>query len=600
MERLSLKLSQRLPLFLLNNTRMGYVSRAHKFFRAFEYSVSAASIALAGTVIFAFALPLGAAFLPLVTSFAPLAKSVESLSMGGTHMLRIALYTLSIALLSTVVACAVGVCAAFFTANRLFFGRRFLLSLSAVPLCVPPLVIALGFVSVFGVNGIFNKAIAASFHVEPLTFLYSPLGIIIAQGFYNFPLVMLIVSNAWQELGRTELDAARLLGAHEARIFFTVTVHKLSPSIAASCIPVFLYCFFSFMMVLLFGAPGSATLEVEIYRAAKVTLDYKAAAMLALIETCCAMAVVIVYSVLKKSAGAQNVQNAPATTNAPMVHEPNTQTKHAAPFALSGNETRVKIAGARYQSTASKCMELAGALFLGAAILLFFIFPLVGIAAGAVSSSSMGALSAKGAPRAPLFFSHGFRTALRGTCIAAPCTAALCVTSATVYAVFLRMNKRLSCSLALQIIPLVPLAVSSVVVGYGLTAVVTRASVFSLVLAQSSLAWPLAFRIVHAALQAVPQEAVDASLLLSTARIDTTFRILLPSIKRSIASAFCFCFAASAGDATLPLVLAVSKFDTLALYTYRLASSYRFAEACACGMLLCVLCMVLLWATRTE
>lgn len=589
MKKLSLKLLQKLSPSFLNEVHITQASRGHTFFRVFEYSVSVASFTLAVTVICAFVLPLGAAFLPLITDFAPFAKNAAAFAMGGTHIFNTAAYTLVVALASTAVALVVGIAAAFFTANRSFFGRRFLLSLSAVPLCVPPLVIALGFVSVFGVNGIFNKAIAASFHAEPLTCLYSPLGIIIAQGFYNFPLVMLIVSNAWQKIGRTEIDAARLLGANEMRIFFTVTVHKLSSAIAASCIPVFLYCFFSFMIVLLFGAPGSSTLEVEIYRAAKITLDYKTAATLAFIETCCAMLVVIAYSVAKKSTRAQNASSTQNTPN-----------KKNAPFATSGKTAYVKIAGALYQSRLSKCAERTGAIFFGATILLFFIFPLMGIAAGALSANSIGTFFAKHAPFAPPFFSQGLRAALLGTCVVSPCTATLCVVSATIYAVFLRMNKHLSHALALQIIPLMPLAVSSVVIGYGLTSVVKYASVFLLVIAQSSLAWPLAFRIVHAALQAVPQEAIDASLLLSTARIDTVFRIMLPSVKRSIASAFCFCFAASAGDAALPLVLAVPKFDTLALYTYRLASSYRFAEACACGMLLCVLCMTLLWITRKE
>jgi thiamine transport system permease protein len=47
----------------------------------------------------------------------------------------------------------------------------------------------------------------------------------------------------------------------------------------------------------------------------------------------------------------------------------------------------------------------------------------------------------------------------------------------------------------------------------------------------------------------------------------------------------------SAGDATLPLVLALQKFDTLSLFTYRLAGSYRFPEACASGLVLGLICM---------
>ena len=55
-------------------------------------------------------------------------------------------------------------------------------------------------------------------------------------------------------------------------------------------------------------------------------------------------------------------------------------------------------------------------------------------------------------------------------------------------------------------------------------------------------------------------------------------------------SAICFCFAVSAGDTTLPLVLAIPHFDTLSLFTYRLAGAYRFNEACASGVILGIIC----------
>ena len=104
-------------------------------------------------------------------------------------------YTLITALLSTALAVVVGSVAAYFTAQRKFFGRNLLLSTSAVPLCVPPLVVALGFVSFFGVNGAFNHL----FHSNK-AFLYTTAGVIIAQGFYNFPYVLGILNDAIENL----------------------------------------------------------------------------------------------------------------------------------------------------------------------------------------------------------------------------------------------------------------------------------------------------------------------------------------------------------------------------------------------------------------
>ncbi|MBP5696324.1 MAG: iron ABC transporter permease, partial [Treponema sp.] len=60
-------------------------------------------------------------------------------------------------------------------------------------------------------------------------------------------------------------------------------------------------------------------------------------------------------------------------------------------------------------------------------------------------------------------------------------------------------------------------------------------------------------------------------------------------------------FAVSLGDATLPLVLAIPNFSTLALYTYRLAGAFRFNQACACAVLMIILSMLpLVGAARAS
>ena len=206
-------------------------------------------------------------------------------------MFKIYFYTLEIALLSTLVAAAVGIPLAYFTARRHFFGRRLILSFSAVSLCVPSLIVTLGYVSFWGMNGTVNRAFGTHF-----SFLYSTLGIVIAQGFYNVPFIAGIVSEAWERLPREQENAARLLGAGEARILQTVTLRQLAGAIGAACIPVFLFCYFSFMIVLLFSPVGRSTLEVEIYHSIRTTLDVGSGAKLALLETATAFAVVLAYS----------------------------------------------------------------------------------------------------------------------------------------------------------------------------------------------------------------------------------------------------------------------------------------------------------------
>jgi thiamine transport system permease protein len=519
-----------------------------------EYVTATCAVILTAAICAAFLLPLGAAFLPLF-------GGKNSVSFHIVNLFRITAYTFKIALGSTLIAAAVGIPAAFFTANRAFPGRKFLLSLSAVPFCIPPLIIALGFVSIFGMNGALNFILIKILHLksQPFTFLYSTAGVVTAQGFYNFPLVMFIVSAAWEQLPADERNAARMLGAGESRIFFTVTIHQLSPAIAAACIPVFLYCFFSFMIVLLFGNIGGATLEIEIYQAARTTLDFKTASALALIETACAMAAIFLYSKIKPAYAAGS---------------------SAADYTYD----RTKIGHSLYEGRITKIIEYCACALLAAVIVLFFICPLLGIFAGSTTGKDGINVFVK------IINSEGFRHALCGTLITAPLSALLCVVTAFVYACILRTKDPAGQNTILQTLPMLPMAVSSVVMGYGMTLFLHRGTVSALIAAQAALAWPLAFRQIYASLCSIPQDTLDAARLLSDIPLDTVFRIMLPSCRYSIISAFSFCFAVGMGDTTLPLVLSVPRFDTLALYTYRLASSYRFAASCACGTILCVLC----------
>ena len=126
------------------------------------------AVALAGGIlllclVLAFALPLVHSFLPLMDGGGGggIAGSGGFSLVFSSRVLRVAFRTLVLALLSTLLALVIGIPAAFFTATRTFPGRRLLLSLSAVPLCVPPLLVALGYVMFWGMQGVANDVAQA-------------------------------------------------------------------------------------------------------------------------------------------------------------------------------------------------------------------------------------------------------------------------------------------------------------------------------------------------------------------------------------------------------------------------------------------------------
>ena len=145
--------------------------------------------------------------------------------------------------------------------------------------------------------------------------------------------------------------------------------------------------------------------------------------------------------------------------------------------------------------------------------------------------------------------------------------------------------------MAKNALPLMPLAVSSVILGFGWSLAAPRGNRAALVLAEAAIAWPFAWAQLSSALDRIPEsiEPELAASSLSPNRLDRAFRVLVPLSGRGILSGAGFVFAISAGDATLPLVLSLRNFENLPLLLFRLAGSYRFSEACACAVLLALL-----------
>lgn len=525
------------------------------FRQTLQIAVTIAAVCISICVLISFVAPLAAAISPLLGGTHT--NTSDALTIGALG--RIILFTFEQSLASTLLAVLVGIPAAFLTARRNFWGRKLLLSTASVPLCIPALIVALGYVSTFGMAGYLNKLLMSLFSLKhpPLTFLYSFWGIVIAQGFYNFPLIMATVGDTWSTLPPEQAENARLLGASEVRVFRTITLYQLLPAIVSACIPVFLYCFFSFMIVLLFGATGCTTLEVAVYHSARSTLDFSSASLLAIIETLCALGTVFAYSAL--------------------------EAKSSRSKGISFN--------AEYQvRTPLSSKELFPAVIFLFIIVLFFATPLAAIAISSFSTRRFGSMTFSLSVWRSLFSLAGFLPAVRTTLVTALAVSVLCTVTAFVYAVFLRTVDPYSQHPLLRTIPLLPMAVSSVVMGLGMTILVRRGTPLTLILAETALSWPFAFRQLYIPLAKIPDNVLSAADLLSPHRLDTLFRVCIPYSYKGIVSSLGFCFALSAGDATLPLILAIPRFDTLALFTYRLAGSHRFSEASAAGLVLGLLC----------
>ena len=528
-----------------------------------------AAVCLAG-ILLSFIVPAIVSILPVFTDFTATSVAVTTSLNTGKRIVSALRFTITEALLSSCMAVVIGLPAGFLVARRRFPGRRFLLALSGVPLCIPPVVIALAFVLFYGRQGILNTFLMRLTGVPepPVTFLYSLAGVVIAHGFYNFPVVLRTVSQVWERLPEEEEEAAVLLGAGRLRIFRTITLPRLSGAILASAVLVFLYCFFSFIIVMLFGGIGGTTLEVELYQAARSSMNFHMAGLIALTETVAALGIVVLYVYVQKILSSGTA-------------------------GLETTRQRIPVQGAGESISVS--LYLIG-------ILIFFIGPLVSILIRSFTITGSG-LYAKGfrfsiSPWVTLFKRRSFFSAFGNTLLTGFLTAIVSTSGALFFALVQNSDfspKRMHTKNRIlrfvsHILPLAPLAVSSVILGFGWTLLVPRGTILVLVLAQSAMAWPFAWTQIRTALDRIPSNVEDAARLLSSDRTDICFRVRIPLALRGIFSGAALVFAISAGDASLPLVLSLGRYENLALRLYRLVGSYRFSEACACAVVLALLC----------
>lgn len=500
-------------------------------------------------------------FLPLILSFVPLFSSrfdfshitgIKS-SFDFSQIFRIAAFTVSQAFFSSALACAVGFAAAYFCARKNFRGRKFLMALSSVPLCVPAIIVALSFIIFFGNNGILNSFLKSLLTQDepPVNFVFSMTGVIIIHGFYNFPLAMKTISQVWERLSENEPNAALLLGASKFRIFKTITFPALLNSIAVSFLLIFLFCFFSFIIILLFGGLALTTLEVELYKAARTKLDMNLAAKIALTEISAALILIFIYSKLQKKMRVQNEN-------------------------LKGRRERSAIKGFGQK------IFFSFTIFI---IILFLIAPLFSIFLHSTYNVNYTSIFNKFfyfKAWKNILLSRTFWTALWTSIKIGVLTAIVSLIASLFFAyitVFYNLRK-------IYAVPYLPLAVSSIMLGFGWLLLRPNGTELILIFAQSSLAWPFAWTQIQTSLLRIPQNIINAAVLLSPDKKTAFFKVIVPMCKKGIFSALAFVFAISAGDASLPIVLNIPRFNNLALLIFDYASSYRFVESSAVAVVL--------------
>ncbi|TXT42493.1 MAG: thiamine transport system permease protein [Spirochaetes bacterium] len=479
-------------------------------------------------------------------------------------------FTLAQAGFSTLFALLLGLPGAYLVAKFSFPGRKLFLSLAAVPFCLPPLLVVLAFILYYGKTGWFSSlsTILGIPKLEYSGILYTFWGLVLVHAFYNFPLVIQNLGSLWSRLPSSRVSAARTMGASPVKAFFVGTLPYLLPALLQSASLIFLFCFFSFTIVLVFGGLAGSTLEVGIYRALRFSNDRSTALALAILQTFVALACVGSFAFFSiRSFNKSKGFGAPQERGRPGL---------AAGFSIL--------------------------IYMGF-ILVFFLGPLASLAVEAFTlrDSRLGAARFGFGNFASLVV--GLRRPLV-TALINSLSIGLVATAAALVVGFLAAlaltgKKRSSAGggkgseLAKSLFLSLPLAVSPAIVSAGWSSILQGKSIFLIIAAaETALVWPFVAKSLESSLSALELSKREAARTLGATGLVSVLSIEIPAILPSVASTAAFAFSIVAGDVNIPLVLGGGTWETLPLLLYRLSSSYRFNEACAVGIVLALLTSV--------
>ncbi len=205
-------------------------------------------------------------------------------------------FTFKEAFISALITLIIGFPGAFIISHYKFKGKSLILSLTTIPFVLPSVLVALGFIVLFGRNGYLNSFLINVLHIKsPISILYTFPAIVMVHAFYNFPIILRVVGSAWEGLPDKLLFAAQSLGANRFQTFWKVTLPILLPAIISSFTLVFMFCFLSFVIILVIGGARFATIEVSIYTYYNVFSDFHMGSALALLQAIFSITFVYIY-----------------------------------------------------------------------------------------------------------------------------------------------------------------------------------------------------------------------------------------------------------------------------------------------------------------
>lgn len=465
------------------------------------------------------------------------AEGFSTLRAGDLQAVR---FTLWQAILSGLFSCVLAVPVARALARRRFAGRGVLITLLGAPFILPVIVAVMGLIAVFGRAGLLNDALAALGLAR--IDIYGLHGVVLAHVFFNLPLAVRILLQAWLAVPAERFRLAQSLGLRPWAMFAVVEWPLIRRVLPGAFAVIFVICLTSFAVALtLGGGPRTTTVELAIYQAMRFDFDPGRAAGLALLQ----LGIGIV-------AGAVALWLARGES-----------------FGTGLDRHVPRFDGHNALSRGLDAFWL--------------------IAAAAFLLVPLGLVVLRGAPGLMLIDPGTWRAAYHSVMVAL-CSTALCL----LWAVPLAGRRGALVSLA-------AIAISPLVLGTGLFLILRPVvNPFDMALPVTALvnalmALPFALRILAPEADAVAEDYGRLRATLRLTGLAWLRWVWLPRMRRPLGFAAGLTAALAMGDLGVIALFADPDRATLPLQVYRLMGSYQMEAAAGAALLLMVLSLGLFW-----